>query len=128
MLFPLSSWGSGRDRRMSQRTLHPRDSSYPIRMTIVVAWADIINKNVRTPCHPEATGRRISQRANRPRDSSHTLRMTIVVAWADIINKNVRIPCHPEATGRRISQSAVHPGGFFASDQNDNRSCLGWHY
>ena len=45
-------------------------------MTIVVAWADIINKNVRTPCHPEATGRRISQRADRPGDSSHPLRMT----------------------------------------------------
>ena len=64
-------------------------------MTIVVAWADIINKNVRTLCHPEATGRRISERADRPRDSSPPLRMTIVVAWADIINKNVRTLCHP---------------------------------
>ena len=76
-------------------------------MTIVVAWADIINKNVRTPCHPEATGRRISQRADRPGDSSHPLRMTGVICYSSLFRELIseyHHACHPRGSehDRRI--------------------------
>ena len=47
-------------------------------MTIVVIGNDIINKNVRTPCHPEGADATVGSLKEPfiPGDSSRSLRMT----------------------------------------------------